>query len=114
MQKPQFGMPLVIVLAAGLFLVGCKAPENSSDLVLTASDSALASILHDLHKADAVAFETSVDKGPQVVSAVARDSVLSAHSMTEETFTAAIDARVLDPSRLLAIYNLTLDLASRN
>lgn len=69
MQKPQFGMPLVIVLAAGLFLVGCKAPENSSDLVLTASDSALASILHDLHKADAVAFETSVDKGPQVVSA---------------------------------------------
>lgn len=112
--KPRWGNLLSGLLVAGIWLSGCTSPDTSGDVVLTASDSVLAQVLHDLHRVDAIVFEASVEQGVQTLSTAGRDSVLVAHDMSEESFMSAMDARILDPARLLAIYNLSLDQASRN
>lgn len=103
--------PFLLPVLSVLFLLGCSSPETEENVVLTAADSAFAALLADLHEADAVALG-QMEQDTFVPDHARRDSVLVARGWTEATFSASADAYSLEPDRLLAIYNLAVDVAA--
>jgi hypothetical protein len=94
-----------------VFFLGCSAPETEENVVLTAADSSFAGLLADLHAADAVALG-QMEQDTFVPDHARRDSVLAARGWTEAAFSARADAYSQEPDRLLAIYNLAVDVAA--
>lgn len=102
---------LLLILTSGL---ACKAPSYTDVVDLTASDSLFATILTDLHLADAQSYlETQNKSDLTSVDFKARDSVLTAHGTTEIEFMDRVEGLLADPQRLLAIYSLVLDQTPR-
>jgi hypothetical protein len=96
-----------------LFLpaLGCSSPEVDMQMALTSADSAFAHLLADLHEADAAALE-SMEAGAFAPDSSRRDSVLTANDWTESAFSERSAAYSAEPDRLLAIYNLAVDIAA--
>ena len=95
-----------------LMLAGCVNATNEDMSVLSSEDSTFAALLVDLHDADAGALLAMGDSN-FIPDAAKRDSVLQAHGLTETQFMAQAEERAADPDRLLAIYNLAVDIAAR-
>ena len=98
---------LLLGFVAGLS--ACQAPDSSDRIQLTPQDSVLADVMNDLHVVDAESFTRAEEAGTEEISVAGRDSVLAAYGFTEESFMATVEPLVLEPARLLAIYNLALD-----
>ena len=102
---------LLLILTSGL---ACKTPSDTDAVVLTTSDSLFATILTDLHLADAQSYLEAKNKSDLTsVDFKARDSVLTAHGTTEIEFMDRVEGLLADPQRLLAIYSLVLDQTPR-
>lgn len=95
-----------------LLLAGCGNAAEEGMTVLSPDDSTFAVMLVDLHDADAGALLAMGDSN-FIPDPAKRDSVLEVHGLTEEQFMAQAAERAADPDRLLAIYNLAVDIAAR-
>lgn len=103
------GAALLIVLL--LVSTGCSSPDADQGMVLTAADSSFADLLADLHGADADAL-LAMEAGMFAPDNARRDSLLTAQGWTQDAFSAQADAYSAEPGRLLAIYNLAVDIAA--
>jgi len=99
-------MPALIVVASA-----CQAPESMDKVELSADDSSFADILSDLHHADAAVYTESLELKLEVTRPEARDSILALHGLDEASFMARAEPLINEPARLLAIYNVALDMA---
>jgi len=100
-------------MVAGLLLLSaCSSPADPSGVMLSAADSSFAELLADLHAADVDAL-LSMEEGVFSPDRERRDSVLQANDLDEVSFQQLADVHSADPERFVAIYNRSLDIASR-